>query len=92
MTGVVDREAVIESLARRIVELRLETIALFFLETIGPMGRVWSQVAMLYLQPLLILLGRYGDALLDILRDPVAVERLVKRIEELSEERRRERG
>jgi hypothetical protein len=48
------------------------------------MGRVWSQVARLYLQPLLILLGSYGEAFLRILEDPQKVEKLISKIEELS--------
>ncbi|MGC9148841.1 MAG: hypothetical protein ACP5GI_05320 [Sulfolobales archaeon] len=87
----ISRDMLIEQLARKIVDSRLETISIFFLETVGPLGRVWSQLALLYLQPLLILLGSYGDLLIEIIRDPEAVKKLVKRIEELAEDRDRRR-
>jgi hypothetical protein len=84
MGRVYNEDVVIEELARRIVDLKLDTIAIFLLSSFGPMGRVWSQVARLYLQPLLILLGSYGEAFLRILEDPQKVEKLISKIEELS--------
>ncbi|MEM3948839.1 MAG: hypothetical protein QXM76_04530 [Zestosphaera sp.] len=79
-----EEDELIERVAKKIVDIKMDSVAIFLLESFGPMGRVWSQVALLYLQPLLILLGSYGEAFLTILRDPAKVERLVKRIEELS--------
>ncbi|MEM2006650.1 MAG: hypothetical protein QW154_03355 [Sulfolobales archaeon] len=49
------------------------------------MGRVWAQLARLYLQPLLILLGDYGEIFLSVLQDPEKVEKLVSKIEKLSQ-------
>lgn len=83
--SAISDEALIEVIARKVVEARLETIVIFFLETIAPMGRLWSQIARLYLQPLLILLGPYSEAFLRILQDPKKIEKLIDRIEELSE-------
>ncbi len=84
MTEEIPEDVVIDKIAQKVVESKLETIVIFFLETIGPMGRLWSQIARIYLQPLLILLGSYGEAFLKILQDPNKVEKLVARIEELS--------
>jgi hypothetical protein len=79
-----EKDELIDKLAKKIVDIRMDSVAIFLLELFGPMGRVWSQVALLYLQPFLILLGPYGEMFLDILKDPSKVEKLVKRIEELS--------
>jgi len=84
MGEVYSEDVVIEKLARRIVDLKLDTIVIFLLSSFGPMGRVWSQLARLYFQPLLILLGNYGEVFLSILQDPRKVEKLISRIEELS--------
>ncbi len=80
----VTEDELIEKLAKKIIDIRMDSVAIFLLESFGPMGRVWSQLALLYLQPLLILLGSYGEAFLNILKDPAKVEKLVRRIEELS--------
>jgi len=84
MAKVYSEDVVIEELAKKIVDLKLDTIAIFLLSSFGPMGRVWSQLARLYLQPLLILLGNYGEVFLSILQDPQKVEKLISKIEELS--------
>lgn len=80
-------EELIDMIARKIVELKLDTIAILLLSSFGPMGRLWSQIARLYLQPLLILLGDYGELLLHILQDPNKVERLIDRIEILAQQK-----
>lgn len=85
MSSVLSEEELLERLARRIVDLKLDTVVIFFLSTFGPMGRVWAQIARIYLQPLLILLGEYGELFLSVLQDPEKVERLISKIERLSE-------
>ncbi|MCI4457901.1 MAG: hypothetical protein JHC19_07520 [Desulfurococcaceae archaeon] len=80
---MINEDQLIENLARKIVDMKMDSVAIFLLESFGPMGRLWSQIALLYLQPLLILLGSYGNYLLKIFEDPVKVEKLIKRIEEL---------
>ncbi len=84
MGRVYSEDVIIEELARKVVDLKLDTIVIFLLSSFGPMGRMWSQLARLYLQPLLILLGNYGEVLLGILQDPQKVEKLISKIEELS--------
>lgn len=78
-------EELLDLLAKRIVEAKLDTIVIFLLSSFSPMGRVWSQIARLYFQPLLILLGEYGDFFLEVLQDPVKVEKLIGKIEALSQ-------
>jgi len=84
MAKVYSEDVIIEELARKVVDLKLDTVVIFLLSSFGPMGRVWSQLARLYLQPLLILLGNYGEIFLSILQDPQKVEKLISKIEELS--------
>lgn len=85
MASVLSEEELIDRLARKIVDSKLDTIVIFLLSSFGPMGRVWAQIARLYLQPLLILLGDYGEVFLAILQDPEKVEKLISRIEKLGE-------
>lgn len=84
MPEALSEEEVLEQLARKVVDLKLDTIVIFLLSSLSPMGRVWTQLARLYLQPLLILLGGYGELLLDILQDPEKTEKLISKIEKLS--------
>lgn len=84
MFGTLSEEELLEKLAKKIVDSKLDTIVIFLLSSFGPMGRVWAQLARLYLQPLLILLGEYGELFLRVIQDPEKVERLISKIEELS--------
>lgn len=81
-------EAVLERLARRIVELRLETPAILTLETARPLSVVAGQ-AMLFLEPVAQMLFRLPDyrrfAVLIERRE--ALESLTRRIEQAAEER-----
>ncbi|MEM0065750.1 MAG: hypothetical protein QW459_04155 [Sulfolobales archaeon] len=85
MSETISEDELLEKLARKIVDSKLDTIVIFLLTSFGPMGRVWAQLARLYLQPLLILLGDYGEFFLKVLQDPERVEKLVSKIEELSQ-------
>lgn len=84
MSSTMSEDELLERLARKIVDAKLDTIAIFLLNSFGPMGRVWAQIARLYAQPFLILLGEYGEYFLSVLQDPEKVEKLIKKIEELS--------
>lgn len=84
MNYTISEDELLEKLARKIVDAKLDTVAIFLLSSFGPMGRLWAQVARLYLQPFLILLGEYGEYFLSVLQDPEKIEKLVRKIEELS--------
>ncbi|MEM4727416.1 MAG: hypothetical protein QXD04_04105 [Candidatus Bathyarchaeia archaeon] len=77
----------LSSMAERLVNLNLDSMAIFFLETFGPMSSVWSQLGRLHLQPLLILLGPSGEKLMTFLEKPENLERFIKKIEEARERR-----
>jgi hypothetical protein len=81
--GDVGEDEWVSETAKRIVDSRMEDIALFFLGTMGPTSHVWSQVARLYFQPLFILMGPESERLLAFAEKPENVEKLVKRIEEI---------
>lgn len=75
----------LSSIAEKLVNLNLDSMAVFFLETFGPMSHVWSQLGRLHLQPLLILLGPSGERLMGFLEKPENLERFMKKIEEARE-------
>jgi len=77
-----EEEEWLSKIARRIVDSRMEGVALFFLETVGPTSHVWSQLARIYFQPLFILIGPDSERLLAFAEEPENVEKLVKKIEE----------
>jgi hypothetical protein len=75
----------LQKIAKKIVDSKMDGIALLFLETVGPTSHVWSQLARLYLQPLFILIGPDSEKLLAFAEKPENVEKLVKKIEEYRE-------
>ncbi|MGB9778647.1 MAG: hypothetical protein ACPLW8_04505 [Candidatus Bathyarchaeales archaeon] len=80
-----EEEEWVSKIAKKIVDSKMDGIALLFLETVGPTSHVWSQLARLYLQPLFILMGPDSEKLLAFAEKPENVERLVKKIEEYRE-------
>lgn len=85
MTNV-DEEVLLDRLAKRIVDLRLDTVVIFWLTVLSSMGRIWSQLARLYLQPIIILLGNYGESFLDVIQDRDKIDKLINKIEELGQQ------
>ena len=87
-----DDRALLEKLARRVVELRLETPALLTLETARPLSVLAGQ-AMLFFEPFAQALFRFPEyrrvAALVERRD--ALEALVTMIERAADERERAR-
>jgi hypothetical protein len=77
-----EEEVWLTKIAKRIVDSRLEGVAMLFLETMGPTSHVWSQLARIYFQPLFILIGPDSERLLAFAEKPENVEKLVKKIEE----------
>lgn len=95
MTDVTDkdRDAFIEAVARRVVQMRLEAPAIFFLEMHKPLAFVAGQ-ALLVTSP--VLAPFFGidkvEQASEIMSDRENVERLIRRIEELAEEVRGSKG
>lgn len=75
-------EEFVSRIAEKIVKSKMDSIALFFLETIGPTSDVWIQLSRIYLQPLFILLGPDSEKLLSFTEKPENIEKLVRKIEE----------
>lgn len=75
-------EEFVSRIAEKIVKSKMDTIALFFLETIGPTSDVWTQLSRLYLQPLFILLGPDSEKLLLFAEKPENIRKLIRKIEE----------
>jgi len=76
----------IEKIAKRVVNHRMETPAILFLETFRPLSFVASQFGTVYLGPLTPLLGSWSEEGLALLQKRENIERLIRKIEELSQE------
>lgn len=87
-----ERDQLIENLARKIVDRKLETPAILFLEMHKPVAFLGSQ-ALLVASPILApLFGMEGPEKYSRLFSSIDnVEKLIQRIEDLSEERDSER-
>jgi hypothetical protein len=79
---VESEEEWVSKIAKKLVESKMDGVALLFLETMGPTSHVWSQLARLYFQPLFIIIGPDSEKLLQFAEKPENVEKLVKKIEE----------
>lgn len=77
-----NEEEWIAKIAKKLVDSKMDGVAMLFLETIGPTSHVWSQLARLYFQPLFILIGPDSEKLLTFAEKPENIEKLVKKIEE----------
>ncbi|MEM3640390.1 MAG: hypothetical protein QXH37_00465 [Candidatus Bathyarchaeia archaeon] len=77
-----DEEEWVSKIAKKLVDSKMDSVAMLFLETIGPTSHVWSQLARLYFQPLFILIGPDSEKLLKFAEKPENIEKLVKKIEE----------
>ena len=83
------RNDLVDSVARRIVERRLETPAVFLLETHKPLSFVASQVVLVAMPFLGPIVGAQRMADFSrLLADRANVELLITRIEELADTRR----
>lgn len=87
-----ERDILIEELAQKVVDRKLETPVIMFLEMHKPISFLASQ-AMIVAEPVLVpLFGPEGvRKYSQILDSPENVELLIERIEDLSDERRRKK-
>jgi hypothetical protein len=76
----------IDKIAKRIVDHHMETPTILFLESFKPLSFVAGQFGLVYLGPLTPLLGAWSEEGIALLQKKENVERLLKRIEELSDE------
>lgn len=84
-----DENEVIEKLANFIVKKGMEIPATMFLEIFKPMAFVGTQMGLVGLFPILALMGESGFKFLRVLEKPENLERVLKRIEELVEKRKK---
>ena len=77
----------IDKLARFVIDRHMETPAVLFLESYKPLSFIAGQFGMAYLSPLMPLFGPWSKEGLALLQKRENVEKVIKRIEELSEER-----
>jgi len=74
----------IDQIAKRVVDHHMETPAILFLESFKPLSFVAGQFGRVYLGPLTPLLGSWSEEGLALLQKKENVDRLLRRIEELS--------
>ncbi|MEM4700745.1 MAG: hypothetical protein QXZ51_01200, partial [Candidatus Bathyarchaeia archaeon] len=65
-----NEEEWVSKIAKKLVDSKMDGVALLFLESIGPTSHVWSQLARLYFQPLFILIGPDSEKLLAFAEKP----------------------
>ncbi len=84
-------ERLLDSVAARVVRMRLAVPAIFFLESTKPLSFVGSQ-ALVFFQPFVetFLTVRGYERFAELLEDRANLERLIRRIEALDEEERLE--
>lgn len=76
----------IERVSDKIVDSKMESIAIFFLESFRPMSSLWSQLMRLYVGPFLMVIGpEKVERFLKFLDKPENLEYFIRRIEEKSE-------
>jgi hypothetical protein len=75
----------IERVSTKIVDSKMESIAIFFLESFRPMSSLWSQLLRLYVGPFLMIVGpEKVEKLFKFLDKPENLEYFIKKIEEKS--------
>ncbi len=81
------REKILNDIAKRIVDFKLSTIAIVFLESMKPLSFVGSQL-MIFAQPIFHTLFpiQVYDEIAALLEERSNVERLIQKIEELEGE------
>lgn len=78
-------EELIEKISRFVVENKVEAPVIFILESIKPLSIMGSQLARFYLAPYLPFIGEIGEEAIALFQSRESLERLLQRIEELSE-------
>jgi hypothetical protein len=81
-------DEVIEKVARKIVEAKMETVAILSLEMMRPLSRISSQMGRIMIAPWFGILGwdtmEKADMYMAVFEDRENVKRLITRIEELA--------
>jgi len=80
-----DDKEMIERLSEKIVNSKMETMAIFILESFRPMSSLWSQLLRLYVGPFLMIIGvEKVENLFKFLDKPDNLEYFIRKIEEKS--------
>ena len=80
-----DDKEMIERLSEKIVNSKMETMAIFILESFRPMSSLWSQLLRLYVGPFLMIIGvEKVEKLFKFLDKPDNLEYFIRKIEEKS--------
>jgi hypothetical protein len=75
----------IERISTKIVDSKMESVAVFLLESFRPMSSLWTQLLRLYVGPFLMIFGPEKiEKLFKFLEKPENLEYFISRIEEKS--------
>ena len=80
-----DDKDMIERISTKIVDSKMESIAIFLLDSFRPMSSLWSQLLRLYVGPFLMIVGpEKVERLFKFLDKPENLEYFIRRVEEKS--------
>lgn len=79
-----EKDRIIEQIAENVVSRGLTAPAIVFLESIKPFAKVGSYTFLLFMSPIMGFAGINGYLYTGFFKDRENIERLIKRIEELS--------
>ena len=89
-----EKEQIIQEIAENIHKRGLDTAAVLFLESSKPLSRLGTSMGRVFLSPFLPILGDstdlYGHKLLEIFEKRENIERLIQKIEKMSEKAKKE--
>ena len=75
----------IERISTKIVDSKMESVAVFLLESFRPMSSLWSQLLRLYVGPFLMIVGpEKVEKMFKFIEKPENLEYFIRRIEEKS--------
>jgi len=83
-----EEEKVIQKLAQKIFEIGMADTTVVLLESVRPLWRTGTQLGRVFLTPFLPILGDRGDAYFSTFDKRQNVDRLIRLLETLSEDRR----
>jgi hypothetical protein len=90
--GTEDEDRLIDEFATKVVDYDMVSAAIVFLEGMKPISRFTAQVPLLMVSPFLEAIGLSSYSYVALLSKRGSVEKIILRIEELNEEKKKEKS
>ena len=88
--GIRDKEEeLIEKIAKKIIDMELDPIAIMLLNTFKPISTIGGELGYFFLAPYLPLLDERGYDFIDTVEKRENIEKIILRVEHLSKEKAR---